>query len=103
MEPYAYPYTYHYSAASASHTLELTIKVSDEHENSGGALSINFIGLQEKGMWPWKKSVMQEEGGGSAAMRMFEQLDGWLDKTSGGTVDALLMGMVFYEMGYSPV
>ncbi|KAF6747109.1 hypothetical protein DFP72DRAFT_614406 [Ephemerocybe angulata] len=71
-----------------SYTLELTIK------DAGGALNINYMGLQEKGMWPGKKSVLQEEGGGGAAMRMFEQLDGWLERTSGGTVDALLMGCV---------
>lgn len=72
-----------------SYTLEMVIKTSES--NPEGKLFINYMGLQEKGMWPAKKSV-KEEGG--AAMALFERLDDWLDRTTGGTVDALLMGCV---------
>ncbi|TFK34083.1 hypothetical protein BDQ12DRAFT_690347, partial [Crucibulum laeve] len=70
-------------------SLDLVIKLPENPAESG--LSVNFIGLQEKGMWPGKKFV-KEEGG--VAMKLFEQLDGWLDEKTGGTVDALLLGCV---------
>lgn len=54
-------------------------------------LMINFIGIAEKGMWPGKKAVKAE---GGPAMRLFEQLDGWLEEETAGTVDALLMSCV---------
>ena len=72
-----------------SYTLDMVIKTSEA--NPEGKLLINYMGLQEKGIWPAKKDV-KEEGG--AAMALFERLDDWLDKTTGGAVDALLMGCV---------
>ena len=56
-----------------------------------GGILVNFVGLQEKGVWPAKKAV---KAYGGAAMELFEELDGWLDEKTGGTVDALLMGCV---------
>jgi len=52
---------------------------------------VNFIGLQEKGIWPAKKAVKAQ---GGAAMQLFENLDAWLEEKTGGKVDALLMGCV---------
>ncbi|KAJ8519321.1 hypothetical protein ONZ45_g3731 [Pleurotus djamor] len=54
-----------------------------------GTLKVDFIGIQEKGMWPGKKSVKAQ---GGAAMVLFEELDGWLEKETGGRVDATLLG-----------
>lgn len=56
-----------------------------------GRVHINFVGLQEKGIWPAKKAL---GANGGAAMKLFEKLDTWLEKRTQGTVDALLMGCV---------
>ena len=70
-----------------TYTFDMVIKLTD----GDSGLSVNFIGVQEKGMWPGKKSVKAE---GGLAMRLFEEFDSWLDVKMGGTVDALLMGCV---------
>jgi len=59
--------------------------------SNGGRVHINFVGLQEKGIWPAKKAL---GANGGAAMELFEKLDAWLEKRTQGTVDALLMGCV---------
>ncbi|KAJ7923479.1 hypothetical protein B0H13DRAFT_1979948 [Mycena leptocephala] len=69
-------------------TLDLVVKLPED--GSRGIL-FNFIGLQEKAMWPGKKAVKAE---GGPAMKLFENLDAWLEKKTGGTVDAALMGCV---------
>ncbi|KAF4610913.1 hypothetical protein D9613_007233 [Agrocybe pediades] len=76
------------------YSFSMVIKVPDPTANSSGAegrVRVNFMGLQEKGVWPAKKSVKAQ---GGAAMQLFEELDAWLDKKTGGKVDALLMGCV---------
>jgi len=73
-------------------TLDLVVKLN--HNGDGyddGALQINFIGIQEKGMWPGKKAVKAQ---GGVAMQLFEELDEWVEKRTGGTVDATLLGCV---------
>ena len=70
-----------------TYTFDMVIKLTDGDPR----LSVNFIGVQEKGMWPGKKSVKAE---GGLAMRLFEEFDSWLEVKTGGTVDALLMGCV---------
>lgn len=72
-------------------TLDLVIKLNDKGDSTDGTLNINFIGIQEKGMWPGKKAV-KEQGG--VAMKLFEQLDAWVDERTQGTVDPTLMGCV---------
>lgn len=69
-------------------SVDLVIKLD---ERTADGLVINFIGLQEKGMWPGKKAV-KEQGG--VAMKLFEKLDVWVEHRTGGTVDPLLMGCV---------
>jgi hypothetical protein len=54
-------------------------------------IRIDFVGMQEKGIWPAKKALGAD---GGIAMELFEQLDPWLDQHTHGTVDALLMGCV---------
>jgi hypothetical protein len=53
-------------------------------------LHIDFQGIQERGMWPGKK----KERRGLLSMRLFEQLDHWLDQRTRGAYDTLMMGIV---------
>ena len=62
---------------------------SDESDNQG--ILVNYIGLQEKAIWPAKKSVKAQ---GGFSMMLFEEFDTWLETKTGGTVDALLIGCV---------
>ena len=71
-------------------SVDLVIKYSSTSPH----LSVNYVGIQEKGMWPAKKSEKDTEGGHRLAMSLFEELDMWLDNKTGGSVDALLMGCV---------
>lgn len=76
-------------------TVSMTIKHSPVREESatsgmGAALKIDFIGIQEKRMWPGKKA----ESDGSQAMKLFEAFDAWIEEKTGGTVDAMLLGCV---------
>jgi hypothetical protein len=72
--------------------LDLVIKLDKGGDGAGdGVLQINFIGIQEKGMWLGKRGVKAE---GGVAMRLFEELDGWIESRTGGTVDTMLLGCV---------
>ncbi|KAF9224242.1 hypothetical protein BS17DRAFT_795711 [Gyrodon lividus] len=62
----------------------------DQGTDLGSGLKINFIGIQEKRMWPGKKA----ESDGSQAMKLFEEFDEWIGGKTGGTVDAMLLGCV---------
>ncbi|KAG6852571.1 hypothetical protein C0991_010900 [Blastosporella zonata] len=70
-------------------TIDLVLKL--DAGNPEGTLVVNFIGMQEKGMWPGKMAV-KEEGG--VVMQLFEELDAWVEKTYEGTIDTLLLGCV---------
>lgn len=61
---------------------------SEPHDR---ALRVNYVGIQESGMWPGKKA---EKHLGGRAMELFEDLDEWFEARMGGTVDALLLGCV---------
>ena len=56
-----------------------------------GKVAVTFVALQETGMWPAKAKV---KAYGGPAMRLFEELDEWLNERTEGKVDALLMGAV---------
>jgi len=77
-------------------TVSMTIKHSPVRAEesattgTGAALKIDFIGIQEKRMWPGKKA----ESDGSQAMKLFKAFDSWIDEKTGGTVDAMLLGCV---------
>jgi hypothetical protein len=70
-------------------TVDIVIKVPET--GGDGKLLVNFVGLKETGMWPAKRA---EKAAGGRAMQLFEQLDGWLERKTGGTVDATLLGCV---------
>lgn len=60
-------------------------------------LTINFIGIDEAGMWPAKKGGAAdggEDGGEHPMMTLFERLDRWLTRETRGQVDAMLLATV---------
>ncbi|KAI9572020.1 hypothetical protein HD554DRAFT_2016273 [Boletus coccyginus] len=77
-------------------TVSMTIKhppVRDEESattDTGTALKVDFIGIQEKRMWPGKKA----ESDGSQAMKLFRAFDEWIEERTGGSVDPMLLGCV---------
>lgn len=73
-----------------TYSFDIVVKVSPDAPEDAGIV-VNFIGLQEKGMWPAKKAVKAQ---GGASMLFFEELDQWLDERTGSKVDAMLMGSV---------
>ncbi|KAI8985766.1 hypothetical protein BD414DRAFT_462425 [Trametes punicea] len=64
---------------------------NDPAATSDGSLRVNFVGIHEKAMWPGKKA---EKELGGRAMKLFEEFDGWLERETGGTVDAMFLGCV---------
>ena len=74
-------------------SMDLVIKLQPEEGGapSDGSVKVNFMGIHEKAMWPGKKA---EKALGGRAMKLFEEFDGWLERETGGTVDALLLGCV---------
>ncbi|GJE93217.1 M28 family metallopeptidase [Phanerochaete sordida] len=71
-------------------TVDLLVKLVPEAP-ADGRIRIDFVGIHEKAMWPGKRA---EKHLGGHAMQLFEELDGWLDDSTGGTVDATLLGCV---------
>ncbi|KAH7923703.1 hypothetical protein BV22DRAFT_1068281 [Leucogyrophana mollusca] len=69
-------------------TVDMTIRIPEG--TNGTDLKVDFIGIQEKRMWPAKKA----ESDGGQAMKLFQELDEWLDEKTGGSVDATLLGCV---------
>ena len=69
-------------------TADFTVKIP---EGSDGKIKFNYVGINEKAMWPAKKAQKEEGGRG---MRLFEQIDNWLQNERGGVYDATLVGCV---------
>lgn len=74
-------------------TVDMTIEWPSLQNTHADGLKVDFIGIQEKRMWPAKKA----DADGSQAMKLFREFDEWLDEKTGGSVDALLMGCVSGE------
>ncbi|KAG8734211.1 hypothetical protein FRC10_011815 [Ceratobasidium sp. 414] len=59
----------------------------------GGSLppevKINFVGIEERGMWPGKKN---DRAG--PAMDLFEKMDGWFEENKKGMAGVMLLGCV---------
>lgn len=66
-------------------SLDVTIKLPS------APLKVDYIGIGEKRMWPGKKAE-KEEGG--RAMVLFEQFDKFVEESTGGKVDVMLLGVV---------
>jgi hypothetical protein len=75
-------------------SIDLVVKLTPEAPDGG--LLINFIGLQEKGMWPGKKAVWEQDldKANNLAMSLFQRLDAWVEEKMEGKVDVLLLGCV---------
>jgi hypothetical protein len=74
-------------------TIDLTIKLPENDPDAG--LLVNFIGIEERGMWPAKQKSRNADGGFTGpTMPLFEKLDAWLEQRTKGAVDRLLMGGV---------
>lgn len=71
-------------------TVDLLVKLAPS-EQDDGKIKVDFVGIHEKAMWPGKRA---EKHLGGHAMKLFEELDDWLEVTTGGTVDATLLGCV---------
>lgn len=74
-----------------TYSFDIVVKVAEDTPEADPGILVNFIGLQEKGIWPAKKAVKAE---GGVAMQLFETLDAWLEEKMEGKVDALLLGCV---------
>lgn len=70
-------------------SLSMVVKIP-EHDPEA-RITVNFVGIHEKAMWPGKKA---EKAQGGRAMQLFEEFDAWLEKETAGTADALLIGCV---------
>jgi hypothetical protein len=59
-------------------------------------LKINFIGIDEAGMWPGKKAAAEARGthGDHEMMVLFKRLDGWLTRETHGRVDVMLLATI---------
>lgn len=85
---------HHIKEASFYGTDTWTVDLVIKYSSSSPGITVNYIGIQEKGMWPAKAREKDTEGGHQLAMGLFEEFDEWLDNKTGGTVDALLLGCV---------
>jgi hypothetical protein len=81
-----------------SYTLSMKVKHVDDEK-----LRVNFIGIQERAMWPAKKKKPVKEGEvityslneeGGLAMSTFARIDEWLNKTTKGEFDVKMWGVV---------
>lgn len=72
-------------------TVDLLIKHPSPAEHVDDKFRVDFVGINEKAMWPGKRA---EKHLGGRAMKLFEELDDWLEVKTGGTVDATLLGCV---------
>jgi hypothetical protein len=69
-------------------TVDLVIKLPPKGDDTG--LKVNFVGTKEAVQWPAKKSLKDSERG--ADLWLLEEIHGWLDLQTEGSVDALLFG-----------
>ncbi|KAJ3987857.1 hypothetical protein F5890DRAFT_661352 [Lentinula detonsa] len=85
-------------------SIDLVIKIPSplsspdtiQHASEAGRITVNFIGLEEEGMWPGKKAILEGKSAKEPglALKLFSDLDAWITKDTGGKVDALLLGCV---------
>ncbi|KAG6333449.1 hypothetical protein ID866_5639 [Astraeus odoratus] len=66
---------------------------TDADSSVSPGLKVDFIGIQEKRMWPAKK----HDADGSSAMKLFKEFDEWLEERTDGAIDAMLLGCVSGE------
>ena len=72
-------------------SVDLVLKLDADSDSD--KLRVDFIGLEERGMWPAKQARVAVEERGEA-LALFGEFDAWLETKTKGAVDALLMGTV---------
>ena len=72
-------------------SVDLVLDLRGDEQLAREGLKVNFVGIKETAMWPGKKG--EKEKGGEA-MKLFENLDGWIEREMQGTVDMTLLGCV---------
>ncbi|KAJ3967803.1 hypothetical protein EV361DRAFT_1006474 [Lentinula raphanica] len=79
-------------------SIELVIKIPppSSSDPEAGKITVNFIGLEEEGMWPGKRAIIEGKSASTPglALKLFSTLDAWITKETGDQVDALLLGCV---------
>lgn len=65
----------------------MTIKIASLDEK----LKVDLVGIREKVMWPGKKA---DDFAGGRAMRLFAEMDNFIDTMTGGNVDPMFIGSV---------
>ncbi|KAF8736403.1 peptidase M28 family, partial [Rhizoctonia solani] len=89
---------HHIKEASYYGTNEWSIKLEIKVPGLGAGqfthepLKINFVGIEEKAMWPGKKN---DRAG--PAMEVFERMDRWFEEKRGGVDDVMLLGASFFS------
>ncbi|KIK67879.1 hypothetical protein GYMLUDRAFT_36677 [Collybiopsis luxurians FD-317 M1] len=67
------------------------------NESATGSILVNFIGLEEEGMWPGKKMLLEDRNvndSSLASLRFLSELDAWVEEETEGRVDPLLLGCI---------
>ena len=80
-----------YSVDTWAVDLVVRIPPGEGDARARAALRVNFVGVQERTMWPGKRGAKAE---GGPSMALFERLDEWVDARTGGKVDTMLIGSV---------
>uniref|UniRef100_D8PVI5 Peptide hydrolase n=1 Tax=Schizophyllum commune (strain H4-8 / FGSC 9210) TaxID=578458 RepID=D8PVI5_SCHCM len=70
---------------------EVELVVRDE-----GDIIIDYVGIQEDGIWPARKARFEAKGGADSPLplRMFDALDAYIIERTAGAVDAMFLGCV---------
>ncbi|KAL1744532.1 hypothetical protein HDZ31DRAFT_82588 [Schizophyllum fasciatum] len=70
---------------------EVELVIRDE-----GDIVIDYVGMQEGGIWPARKARFEAKGGEDAplALRVFDALDTYIIQRTEGAVDAMFLGCV---------
>jgi hypothetical protein len=86
--------------------LNATVRASSSGSRGDGGeyvwekplITVNFQGIEERGMWPAKKTDYEQAREAEEAlplsMRLFEQLDRYMHEKTQGAVDVMLLGTI---------
>lgn len=61
-----------------------------------GDIVIDYVGMQEDGIWPARKARFEAKGGEDSPLplRVFDALDTYIIERTAGAVDAMFLGCV---------
>ncbi|THU88630.1 hypothetical protein K435DRAFT_866100 [Dendrothele bispora CBS 962.96] len=78
-------------------SIDLVVKIPNSGRAEDAGILVNFIGLQEQGMWPGKRALLEDKGldkNIGSTLLMFRDLDRWIEERTEGGIDAMLLGCV---------